>query len=309
MRILLDECVPRRFAGTARPRRPHRPRDGLVGQEERRIVRLDGDRQGFEVLLTVDQNLRHQRNLRRPGVAVDCPGAASNRLADLVPLMPPVQGRYWVRSARVTSWRSPPKDAIERTRLRRAAGLGRSPAGETRWKTITILYRPVGPKELAPIEASGSTAFPPRLPEQPIFYPVLNEEYAAWISRNWNVRDHGSGYVTRFRDPRRVREALSGAVRRGRPCRRNCGCPPRNWRSSIGTLWASSRWSTSSMANEAIQRAPLIWIGWLTVGETEAPPAIGSRHGDPSDADIPARPAVFVSEPAPSGELRARVSR
>jgi hypothetical protein len=36
------------------------------------------------------------------------------------------------------------------------------------------------------------------LPEQPIFYPVLNEEYAAWICRNWNVRDHGSGYVTRF---------------------------------------------------------------------------------------------------------------
>jgi hypothetical protein len=63
---------------------------------------------------------------------------------------------------------------------------------------ITILYRPVGPKELALIEASGWTAFPPRLPEQPIFYPVLNEEYAAWISQNWNVRDYGSGYVTRF---------------------------------------------------------------------------------------------------------------
>jgi hypothetical protein len=63
---------------------------------------------------------------------------------------------------------------------------------------ITVLYRPVGPKELALIEASGWTAFPPRLPEQPIFYPVLNEEYAAWISRNWNVRDYGSGYVTRF---------------------------------------------------------------------------------------------------------------
>jgi hypothetical protein len=40
--------------------------------------------------------------------------------------------------------------------------------------------------------------FPPRLPEQPIFYPVLNEEYAAWISRNWNVREYGSDSVTRF---------------------------------------------------------------------------------------------------------------
>ena len=62
-----------------------------------------------------------------------------------------------------------------------------------------ILYRPVGPKELALIAASGYREFPPRLPEQPIFYPVLNEQYAADISRKWNVRDYGAGYVTRFR--------------------------------------------------------------------------------------------------------------
>src|SRR5580658_259578 len=62
----------------------------------------------------------------------------------------------------------------------------------------TILYRPVGPKELELIRASGNRAFPPRLPEQPIFYPVLNEEYANDISRKWNVKDHGAGYVTRF---------------------------------------------------------------------------------------------------------------
>lgn len=60
------------------------------------------------------------------------------------------------------------------------------------------LYRPVGPKELALIKTSGMKAFPPRLPDQPIFYPVLNEEYAAQIARNWNVRDSGSGFVTRF---------------------------------------------------------------------------------------------------------------
>jgi hypothetical protein len=63
---------------------------------------------------------------------------------------------------------------------------------------VTILFRPVGPQELALIAASGWTSFPPRKPEQPIFYPVLNEEYAAWISKKWNVRDHGSGDVTRF---------------------------------------------------------------------------------------------------------------
>lgn len=62
----------------------------------------------------------------------------------------------------------------------------------------TTLYRPVGPKELALIEQSGWAKFPPRLPEQPIFYPVMNEDYALQIARDWNVPASGSGYVTRF---------------------------------------------------------------------------------------------------------------
>lgn len=64
--------------------------------------------------------------------------------------------------------------------------------------TTVTLFRPVGPKELALIEQSGWTAFPPRLPEQPIFYPVTNEQYAVQIARDWNVRASGSGFVTRF---------------------------------------------------------------------------------------------------------------
>ena len=64
-------------------------------------------------------------------------------------------------------------------------------------KTVT-LYRPVGPVERRLIEESGWLKFPPRLPEQPIFYPVMNEEYATQIARDWNVRDSGAGYVTRF---------------------------------------------------------------------------------------------------------------
>ena len=57
------------------------------------------------------------------------------------------------------------------------------------------LYRPVGQAELDLIAASGYKAFPPRLPEQPIFYPVLNREYAEQIARDWNTRDERSGYV------------------------------------------------------------------------------------------------------------------
>lgn len=67
----------------------------------------------------------------------------------------------------------------------------------------TVLYRPVGTKELELIAASGFKRFPPRLPEQPIFYPVTNEDYAVQIARDWNTRHNQDkkGYVTRFALP------------------------------------------------------------------------------------------------------------
>jgi hypothetical protein len=59
----------------------------------------------------------------------------------------------------------------------------------------TTLYRPVGRAEMELIRASGCREFPQRLPEQPIFYPVLNEEYAVQIARDWNTKDERSGFV------------------------------------------------------------------------------------------------------------------
>ena len=70
--------------------------------------------------------------------------------------------------------------------------------GNRRIMDTVTLYRPVGSAELALIRDSGWSAFPPRLPEQPIFYPVLEEEYAIQIARDWNTRDGGTGYVLRF---------------------------------------------------------------------------------------------------------------
>ena len=67
-------------------------------------------------------------------------------------------------------------------------------------RTVT-LYRPVGGQELDLIRRSGFRTFPPRLPEQPFFYPVLNQNYAAQIARDWNSIDPGSGsvgHVTEF---------------------------------------------------------------------------------------------------------------
>lgn len=62
-----------------------------------------------------------------------------------------------------------------------------------------ILYRPVGTAELTLIEQSGYKEFPPRLPEQPIFYPVLNQTYAREIAEKWNAKTlDRKGYVTKF---------------------------------------------------------------------------------------------------------------
>jgi hypothetical protein len=66
---------------------------------------------------------------------------------------------------------------------------------------LTVLYRPVGQREYELIEATGFRRFPSRLPDQPFFYPVANEEYATQIARDWNAKDEGSGwtgYVLQF---------------------------------------------------------------------------------------------------------------
>lgn len=65
----------------------------------------------------------------------------------------------------------------------------------------TVLFRPVGPDELALIQKSEFLEFPPRLEGQPYFYPVQNEQYAIHIAREWNAKNPkiGAGFVTRFR--------------------------------------------------------------------------------------------------------------
>ena len=73
---------------------------------------------------------------------------------------------------------------------------------ETPAQTVmTTLYRPVGEPELRLIRESGFLKFPPRLPAQPIFYSMLEEEYARVIARDWNAKynPERSGYVMRFR--------------------------------------------------------------------------------------------------------------
>jgi hypothetical protein len=61
-----------------------------------------------------------------------------------------------------------------------------------------LLFRPVNQAELDHIAAADWLTFPPHLPEQPIFYPVLNQDYAAQLARDWNTPHDGVGYLVRF---------------------------------------------------------------------------------------------------------------
>ena len=91
MRILLDECVPRPLRRELPAHDVRTIREmGWAGKKNGELLALMAGA-GFEVLLTVDQNLRHQQNLAASGVAVVVMAAATNRLADLVPLVPGVE--------------------------------------------------------------------------------------------------------------------------------------------------------------------------------------------------------------------------
>ena len=63
---------------------------------------------------------------------------------------------------------------------------------------VVTMFRPTGPQELELVAKLDWKRWPPRLPGQPIFYPVTNQNYAEQIARDWNVPESGAGFVTRF---------------------------------------------------------------------------------------------------------------
>lgn len=111
--------------------------------------------------------------------------------------------RGWVRGTRPLESRSF-ASVMSKAMLSNARGLfvfGNTGILDLMPETTITLYRPVGQAEFDLIRASGFVGFPPRLPEQSIFYPVLSEEYAVQIARDWNTKDERSGfagYVLRF---------------------------------------------------------------------------------------------------------------
>lgn len=87
MRILLDECVPRPLK---RELAEHDVQTvvemGWAGTKNGALLKLMTS-EGFTILLTADQNLRYEQNLKQAGVAIVVLIAPSNRMPDLVPLM------------------------------------------------------------------------------------------------------------------------------------------------------------------------------------------------------------------------------
>ena len=134
-------------------------------------------------------------------------------------------------------------------------------------QTIT-LWRPVGPEELVLIEQSGMRAFPPRLPEQPIFYPVLSEDDAVKIARDWNVPASGAGFVTRFEVLARFL-AQYPCKRRADPLISNTGSRPATCWISMTPLSDQSRSSTRFV--DCLREKSQIDRGGVNVGVRKLP--------------------------------------
>lgn len=91
MHILFDECMPRKLRRALPAHAVRTIREmGWSGKKNGELLALMTG-QGFEVLLTVDQNLRYQQNLAAADVAVVVRIARTNRTVDLLPVIPDVE--------------------------------------------------------------------------------------------------------------------------------------------------------------------------------------------------------------------------
>ena len=87
MKVLLDECLPKKlkrdieadFVQTV-------PEAGWASKKNGELLRLA--EVDFDVLLTNDQNIEHQQNLKNFNLAFVVLVAPTNDIADLQPLMP-----------------------------------------------------------------------------------------------------------------------------------------------------------------------------------------------------------------------------
>ena len=87
MRVLLDECLPKRLKSEVEADEVKTvPEVGWASKKNGELLRLA--QLDFDVLLTNDQNLEHQQNLKKFDLAFVVLVALTNDIEDLKPLMP-----------------------------------------------------------------------------------------------------------------------------------------------------------------------------------------------------------------------------
>ena len=90
MRLLLDECVPRKFKHALTGHQVSTAREmGWSGKRNGELLALMREHR-FEAFVTVDQNVEFQQNVKASGMAVVVLAARTNRLKELLPLAPAV---------------------------------------------------------------------------------------------------------------------------------------------------------------------------------------------------------------------------
>ena len=87
MRLLLDECVPRRLGRLLAPHEVETVQQaGWSGLKNGELLAKAAH--SFDVFVTVDQGIHHQQNLSGVAICVVALVAASNDIRDLEPLIP-----------------------------------------------------------------------------------------------------------------------------------------------------------------------------------------------------------------------------
>ena len=90
MKLLLDECLPRKLKNHLSGHECHTvPEAGWAGKKNGELLLL-AEKSGFEIFLTLDQGIEYEQNLTGREIAVVILSAKSSRLADLLPRIPAI---------------------------------------------------------------------------------------------------------------------------------------------------------------------------------------------------------------------------
>jgi predicted nuclease of predicted toxin-antitoxin system len=85
MKLLLDECIPRKFKNELANHDCRTvPEEGMAGKKNGELLSL-AEKSAFEVFLTLDRGLQYQQNLQHKTIAIIVIRSKSSRLADLLP--------------------------------------------------------------------------------------------------------------------------------------------------------------------------------------------------------------------------------